>query len=101
MVLSSKIHCIHVMIMRKIQFDGNTNMISRQLKHHRTKAGLSQRELAARLQVLGVNMDQQMVSKIERNMRIVTDYELACICQVLQVELSEMLYDFYLAQDSQ
>ena len=38
-------------------------------------------------------MDQQMISKIENNMRIVTDYELACFCQILDVTPEELLGD--------
>ena len=81
--------------MKKIEYHGNSNVISQQLKLGRTKAGLSQSDLAARLQVFDINMDQQMISKIEHNARIVTDYELACICMVLKTTPEEMLADFY------
>ena len=40
------------------------------------------------------HIDQQMISKIERNARIVTDYELACFCKALKVTIDEMLQDF-------
>ena len=49
----------------------------------------------AKLQVLNVNMDQQMLSRIENNRRIVTDYELACLCKVLNVTERDLLADFY------
>ena len=55
---------------------------------------MTQSDLAARLQTLGVNLDQQMISKIEHNTRMVTDYELACLCSVLRVSPNEMLADF-------
>ena len=47
------------------------------------------------MQVMNVNMDQQMLSKIENNRRIVTDYELACLCRILNVTERELLADFY------
>ena len=47
------------------------------------------------MQVMNVNIDQQMISKIERNRRFVTDFELACFCRILGVTLEEMLSDFY------
>ena len=47
------------------------------------------------MQTLDINIDQQMISKIENNARIVTDYELACLCQVLRVTVNDMLRDFY------
>lgn len=81
--------------MKKIQFHGSKNIIYRRLLHWREKRGLSQSELAARMQVLGVNIDQQMISKIEHNARIVTDYELVCFCKVLGIAERELLKDFY------
>ncbi len=81
--------------MKKILFDNHKNVISQQLKLARVKAGLSQEQLAAKMQVLGVNIDQQMISKIEHNARFVTDYELACFCSILKVSTAEMLADFY------
>lgn len=44
---------------------------------------------------MNVNIDQQGISRIENNTRIVTDYELACICRALRVTVEEMLADFY------
>ena len=81
--------------MKKIAYDNNKNVIHSRLLYYRTLRGLSQEEVAARMQVLNVNMDQQMLSRIERNARIVTDYELACFCRVLNVTERELLADFY------
>lgn len=47
------------------------------------------------MQILNVNIDQQMISKIENNKRIVTDYELACFCKILNVDEKELLQDYY------
>ena len=81
--------------MKKILFYENKNIISNQLKVARTKCKLSQAELAAKMQTMNVNIDQQMISKIENNARIVTDYELACFCKILSVSEQELLSDFY------
>ena len=78
----------------KILFYNDKNVIHRQLKQARLRCGLSQSELAVKMQLLNVSMDQQMVSKIENNARIVTDYELACFCHILGVTEKEMLRDF-------
>ena len=80
--------------MKKITFNNNKNIISQQLKIARIKKNLSQKELAAKMQLMNVSMDQQMISKIENNMRIVTDYELACFCQILGIRPEELLKDF-------
>ena len=77
--------------MKKICYYDNKNIIYSQLKELREKRGLSQSNLAAKLQTMNVNIDQQMISKIEKNKRQVTDYELACICKCLSVTPNELL----------
>jgi transcriptional regulator with XRE-family HTH domain len=53
--------------MKKIEYNAHKNAIFQQLKEARTAAGMSQSQLAAKMQVLGVNIDQQMISKIEND----------------------------------
>ena len=80
--------------MKKINFGDNKNIIGRRLRALRKENHLTQGELAAKMQTFGINIDQQMISKIERNARIVMDYELACFCKALKVTIDEMLQDF-------
>lgn len=77
--------------MKKICFYDNKNIISDKLKELRRKRNLSQSDLAAKLQTMNINIDQQMISKIEMNKRQVTDYELACICKCLSVTPNDIL----------
>lgn len=77
--------------MKKICYYDNKNIISSRLKEYRQKRNLSQSDLAARLQTMNINIDQQMISKIEMNKRQVTDYELACICKCLSVTPNDIL----------
>lgn len=77
--------------MRKILFGKNKNIIHDHLKKIRKERGLSQEELAAKLQVMNVNIDQQMISKIENNSRMATDYELFCLCRVLHTEPNDLM----------
>lgn len=81
--------------MNEIIFNGNKNVISGNLRRLRKLRGLTQDQLAARMQVVNVNLTQRLISRIERNERIVTDYELACLCRALGVTVEEMLADFY------
>lgn len=81
--------------MKKILFDNNKNVISENLKIYRMKNNLTQNQLAAKMQTLGVNLDQQMISKIEHNTRFVTDYELAFFCVALNINLTDILENFY------
>lgn len=81
--------------MKKIEFDGNKNVIYKNVKLFRVKRDLTQSQLAAKLQTMNINIDQQMISRIENNSRFVTDYELACLCLILDVDVKDMLQDFY------
>lgn len=81
--------------MNEIIFYDDKNVIYKNLKFFRRKRGLTQDQLAARMQVMNVNINQQLISKIEHNRRFVTDYELACFCRALGVTEAEMLSDFY------
>ena len=76
--------------MKKICYYNNKNIISENLKTLREQKGLSQSNLAAKLQTMNVNIDQQMISKIEKNQRQVTDYELAFIAKCLSVTPNDL-----------
>ena len=81
--------------MKKISFFEDKNMIHDRLRYYRKLRGRSQEQVVARLQTMNVNIDQQALSRIEHDRRIVTDYELACLCRVLDVTERELLADFY------
>ena len=51
----------------------------------------SQRALADKLQVCGVDIDKNAVQRIECGKRFVTDIELVAIAKVLQVSVSKLL----------
>ena len=80
--------------MKQITFGGNKNVIGKRLSVLRKEKGITQSDLAARMQTLNVNIDQQLISKIEKNQRQDTDYKLACFCKCLSVEPNEILKDF-------
>lgn len=68
---------------------GEKNLISDRLKELREKSGLSQRALAGRLQLHGIDMDKNVITRIETNKRYVTDLELRAIVSIFNVS-----YDF-------
>ena len=94
MLMSSKIRDIGVVDMKKIAFDNNKNVVSRLLKQYRIQQQMTQQDLACKMQTMGVNLDQQMISKIESNNRMVTDSELACFCIALKIQPNDLLADF-------
>ena len=63
--------------------NGSKNLISERLIELRNAHGLSQRDLAHRLQLAGFDMDKNVITRIETGKRYVTDIELKALAQVL------------------
>ena len=80
---------------KAIKFYGHKNMIYPLLGQLRENKNYSQELLASKMQLLGVGIDQQAISKIENNKRSVTDFELLCICKILNVEEKCLTKDFW------
>lgn len=71
--------------MKIYDFNGSKNVCGAKVKEARKKMGLSQENLAAKLQVAGVNIERDSVSRIEIGTRFVADYELLVLCKILNV----------------
>ena len=71
--------------MKIYDFNGNKNICGEKVKEARKKLKLSQEALAAKLQVEGVNVERDSVSRIEIGTRFVADYELLVLCKILNV----------------
>ncbi len=56
-----------------------------------TSPKLSQRALADKLQLLGIDIDKNAVQRIECGKRFVTDIELVVIAKTLKVSVLELL----------
>lgn len=77
--------------MKIYDFDGSKNICGARVKAARKKLGLSQEQLAARLQVSGVVIERNSISRIESGTRFVADYELLILSNVLDVSPSYLL----------
>lgn len=73
--------------MKIYDFDGKKNISGDRIHQARTALRLSQADLAARMQVSGVNIEREAISKIETGDRFVTDYELMVFADVLGVSV--------------
>ncbi len=67
------------------------NLIGERLKELRNKNNLSQRDLASKLQLIGIDMDKNVITRIETNKRYVTDFELQALKQVFSVEYDYLI----------
>ena len=70
---------------------GEKNLVSSRLIELRRQKGLSQRDLAHKLQLAGYDMDKNVITRIETNKRYVTDIELRALSQVLDVSYTYLI----------
>ena len=73
--------------MKIYDFEGKKNVSGDRIHQARTAMRLSQADLAARMQVNGVTIEREAISKIETGDRFITDYELMIFAKVLGVSL--------------
>lgn len=73
--------------------NGKNNVCGRKIALLRKDNNLSQRALADKLQLCGLNVDKNAVQRIEAGLRFVTDIELVVIREVLNVSFEELLLD--------
>jgi len=73
--------------LRIYDFNGEKNISGDRIHQARTAIRLSQSDLAARMQVNGVTIEREAISKIETGDRFVTDYELMVFAKVLGVSM--------------
>lgn len=71
--------------------DGRNNICGHKVTLFRVSLGLSQRGLADILQVNGLDVDKNVIQRIEAGKRFVTDIELLALSKALQVSLTDLL----------
>ena len=70
---------------------GEKNLISTHLATLRKQNHLSQRDLAYKMQLAGYDIDKNVITRIERNKRYVTDIELKAFSQIFHVSYSHLI----------
>lgn len=76
--------------MKKIKSIPQANITGEFIRRARVKAGLTQQELSAKLELVPIYICRGSVSRIENGTRAVTDIELDAIAKVLNVSLDEL-----------
>ena len=73
--------------MKIYDYHGKKNVCGDRVRDAQQKQRLTQEDLAAKLQIAGVIMERDSVSRIEIGTRFVTDYELMVLSKVLDVSM--------------
>lgn len=71
--------------MRTHKMNGRDNICGERVRIAREEAGLSQEQLAAKIQLQGYAATQKAISRIESGVRIVKDYEIPLLARALCV----------------
>lgn len=73
--------------------EGKNNICGENVARFRKELGISQRKLADRLQLEGLDIDKNAVQRIESGQRFVTDIEIRYLCATLKKGYKDMLGD--------
>ena len=66
------------------------NLAGKYVKEIRESLGMTQEQLAVKLEVAGWRVDRFLVSRIERGERQLLDFEVQLIAKVLKVSIAEL-----------
>ena len=77
--------------MKIYSYNGRKNLCGNKIRGIRLKQRLSQSDLAARLQIHGITLERDSISRIENGSRFVTDYELMTFAKILKVDIQYLL----------
>lgn len=72
--------------MRLLLYEGKCNICGERVRIAREDRGLSQEELAAKIQLNGHSLTQKAISRIETGQRVVADYEIPLLADALKVD---------------
>lgn len=77
--------------MRMLIKNGKINSCGERIKELRQTLGISQNDLAVKLQLVGLGITQKTISRIETEDRVVPDYELKYFAEALGVSVGFLL----------
>lgn len=73
--------------MKIYDYEGKKNLAGDRIHQKRTAMRLSQADLAAQMQLYGVSVEREAISKIETGDRFITDYELMIFSKIFDVPM--------------
>lgn len=77
--------------MKIYDYKGKKNLCSERVRLARVKHKLTQSDLAAKMQMEGIALERDGISRIEMGTRFVADYELKILAKILEVPVDWLL----------
>lgn len=84
-------HLYGGVVLKIYTYNGKKNISGNRIRQARLKMQLSQSQLAARMQVEGIVIERDSISRIEIGTRFIPDYELPIFSKVLNVSVNWLL----------
>ncbi len=71
--------------------DGRNNVCGKNIAKLRLEMGISQRALADRMQLVGIDLDKNAIQRIECGKRFITDIEVIAFARVFNISFEKLL----------
>ena len=78
-------------VVKIYDYQGKKNISGERIREARLKRRLTQADFAAQLQVAGIMIERDSISRIEIGTRFVADFELMAMAKVLNVSVEWLL----------
>lgn len=77
--------------MKIYDYNGRKNICGEKVHEARCKLRMTQSDLAAKLQIAGITIERDSISRIEIGTRFVSDYEIRELSKILKVSVAWLL----------
>ena len=72
---------------------GSKNVIGKRIKQLRKENKLSQRDLSYKFQIKGIDIDKNVITRIETGKRFVNDFEVKAFSEIFNVTTDSLFED--------
>ncbi len=79
--------------MKILTFNEKHNITGKRIQQLRKQKGLTQDQVAAQMQIAGIQINQKAISRIESGDRVIADYELLRLSEILDTPVNRLLED--------
>ncbi len=69
---------------------GNCNIVGKNIERLRKEKGIKQKDFISKMQILGCDINPTSYSKLEGQVRMVTDKELYAIAKILNIKIDDL-----------
>lgn len=77
--------------MKIYDYNGKKNICGEKIHQARRRLHMTQSDLAAKLQLAGITIERDSISRIEIGTRFVTDYEVRALSEILHISVNCLL----------